>query len=102
MVDEYRSQNLNKFVEQTELEKINNPVWHVHSGNPPISNMIINFSMLLNLVSASGLKMKKHCGHSLKDIKPNIEADKHTDLKKAVKYAINYYQDFVKPFKKIS
>ena len=99
MVDEYH-QNLNKFVEQTELERINNPVWHVHSGNPPISNMIINFSMLLNLVSASGSEDEKTLWTFIKRYKPNIEADKHTDLKKAVKYAINYYQDFVKPSKK--
>ena len=77
MVDEYH-QNLNKFVEQTELERINNPVWHVHSGNPPISNMIINFSMLLNLVSASGSEDEKTLWTFIKRYKPNIEADKHT------------------------
>ena len=46
MVDDYH-QHLNKFIDQKEEEKFNNPVWHIHAGNPPFSNMIINFSMLL-------------------------------------------------------
>ena len=98
-VDEYLSY-IEKFETQKEKEKLLNPVWHIHAGNPPFSNMIINFSMLLNLVSASGSEDEKTLWTFIKRYKPNIEADKHTDLKKAVKYAINYYQDFVKPSKK--
>tara|TARA_A100001011_G_scaffold392340_1_gene479690 strand:- start:16 stop:636 length:621 start_codon:yes stop_codon:yes gene_type:complete len=99
MVDDYH-QNLNKFLDQENNEKINNPVWHVHSGNPPMSNMIINFSMLLNLVSASGSEDELTLWTFIRRYKPDIVADEHPDLKKAVQYAINYYQDFVKPFKK--
>ena len=83
-----------------EEEKINNPVWHIHTGNPPFSNMIINFSMLLNLVSASGSEDEKTLWTFIKRYKPNIVASEHPDLERAVKYAINYYQDFVKPNKK--
>ena len=99
MVDDYH-QNLNKFFDQKEEEKINNPVWHIHSGNPPVSNMIINFSMLLNLVSASGSEDEKTLWTFIKRYKPDIVASDHPDLEKAVKYAINYYKDFVKPTKK--
>ncbi|MFL2801547.1 MAG: lysine--tRNA ligase [Paracoccaceae bacterium] len=99
MVDDYH-QNLNKFIEQKQEDKINNAVWHIHNGNPPVSNLIISFSMILNLVSASGSEDEKTLWTFIKRYKPNIVADNHPDLKKAVKYAINYYQDFVKPTKK--
>ena len=99
MVDDYH-QHLNKFIDQKEEEKFNNPVWHIHAGNPPFSNMIINFSMLLNLVSASGSEDEKTLWTFIKRYKPNIVASEHPDLGSAVKYAINYYQDFVKPNKK--
>ena len=36
----------------------------------------------------------------IKRYKPDIVASDHPDLEKAVKYAINYYKDFVKPTKK--
>ncbi len=99
MVDDYH-QSLNKFINQKKEEKVNNPVWHIHAGTPPTSNMIINFSMLLNLVSASGSEDEKTLWTFIKRYKPNIVASEHPDLEKAVKYAINYYQDFVKPTKK--
>ena len=99
MVDEYH-QNLGKYLNQGEVEKLNNPVWYIHSGKPPLSNMVINFSMLLNLVSASGSENESTLWSFIKRYKPNLEANDHPDLKKAVKYAINYYQDFVKPNKK--
>ena len=56
--------------------------------------------MLLNLVSASGSEDEKTLWTFIKRYKPNIVASEHPDLEKAVKYAINYYQDFVKPTKK--
>ena len=99
MVDEYH-QNLNKFFIQENEIKINNPVWHVHSGKPPASNMVINFSMLLNLVSASGSEDTATLWTFIKRYKPDIIPNDHPDLKEAVKYAINYYKDFVKPNKK--
>ena len=99
MVDEYH-QNLGKYLSQDDVEKLNNPVWYIHSGKPPLSNMVINFSMLLNLVSASGSENESTLWSFIKRYKPNLEVNDHPDLKKAVKYAINYYQDFVKPNKK--
>ena len=99
MVDDYH-QSLNKFINQKKEEKVNNPVWHIHAGTPPTSNMIINFSMLLNLVSASGSEDEKTLWTFIKRYKSNIVASEHPDLERAVKYAINYYQDFVKPNKK--
>ena len=34
-------------------QRLSNPVWHIHSGNPPKPDMPITFQMLLTLVSSS-------------------------------------------------
>ena len=44
---------LEKFPKQKDQEKILNPIWHVHNGQPPKGKISIPFSMLLNLVSTS-------------------------------------------------
>src|SRR5580765_7385828 len=54
-VDEYLA-----FVEQYHRESnakeavLNNPVWFIHAGAPPIEDYPVSFALLLNLVSASG------------------------------------------------
>ncbi len=98
MMDEYH-QNLGKYVEQTHEEKLKNPVWHVHSGSPPKSDMVISFSMLLNLVSASGSEDEKTLWGFINRYAPNIKPGDHPSLNKAVGYAVQYYRDFIKPKK---
>ena len=48
--DEYFS-HLKKYNEQTDAEKINNPVWHIHKGLPKISDLPVTYTLLLNLAS---------------------------------------------------
>ncbi len=99
MMDDYH-QNLKKYHEQNHEEKLRNPVWHVHSGFPPKSDMVISFSMLLNLVSASGSEEEKTLWGFINRYAPNIKPNQHPGLAKAVQYALRYYKDFVKPHKK--
>jgi len=49
-VDEYLS-CIDKFSEQDIKQRLLNPVWHVHNGNPPKEKSIMPFSVLLNLVA---------------------------------------------------
>src|SRR5229473_3343256 len=51
-VDEYQ-QLLDGYARQDQKQRLSNPVWHVHAGNPPTSEIPIAFSMLLTLVSSS-------------------------------------------------
>ena len=51
-VDEYLA-CIDKFSEQDTKQRILNPVWHVHNGNPPKEKSIMPFSVLLNLVGTS-------------------------------------------------
>src|SRR5438105_8228656 len=47
-VDEYQ-QFLEAYQRQDLRQRLSNPVWHIHSGNPPKPDMPISFSMLLTL-----------------------------------------------------
>src|SRR3546814_5070986 len=37
----------------SDLERRDNPVWHIHAGSPPEEEVHVSVSMLLNLVNAS-------------------------------------------------
>ena len=52
-VDEFLS-HLNKFKDQNDEEKIENPVWHIMNSQNYIGSIPISFNLILNLVSASG------------------------------------------------
>ena len=99
MMDEYH-QSLKKYTTQTNEDRLKNPVWHVHSGLPPLSDMVISFSMLLNLVVASGSEDEAILWGFIARYAPNVKKSNHPGLEEAVKYAIRYYKDFVKPKKK--
>ncbi len=97
-VDEYH-QHLKSFGKQTEDQRLNNPVWHIHSGNPPKSDLAISFSMLLNLVSASGANNKNILWGFINKYINNINPATNPGLDLATEYAITYFNDFVKPNK---
>ncbi len=42
-----------KAAEGGNAPQLDNPVWHVHAGNPPAQGSPVSFSLLLNLVSAA-------------------------------------------------
>ena len=51
-VDEYL-QFLDAYPRQAPKERLGNPVWHIHSGEPPAADNPVPFAMLLSLVTAS-------------------------------------------------
>src|SRR5882672_8180193 len=51
-VDDYQ-QFLDGFPRQDPKQQLANPVWHIHAGHPPKSDMPVTFQMLLTLVSSS-------------------------------------------------
>ena len=56
-VDEY-FQHLAAYEGQDAKARLANPVWHIHAGAPPKTDMPVTFSMLLNLVSAANASDK--------------------------------------------
>ncbi|MEM7288968.1 MAG: lysine--tRNA ligase [Pseudomonadota bacterium] len=97
-VDEY-FQHLAAFEGQDDKVKLNNPVWHIHSGKPPVDDMPINFSMLLNLVSASNASDAETLWGFISQYAEGVTAESHPVLGELVEYAIRYFNDFVKPGK---
>ena len=98
-VDEY-FQHLAGFHKAEDTKtKLNNPVWHIHAGNPPKLEMPVPFSMLLNLVSASNASDKGTLWGFISQYEAKATPQNNPKLDELVGYAISYFEDFVKPNK---
>lgn len=78
---------------------LNNPVWHVHAGSPPKTSMPVSFNLMLNLVSAANASDKAILWGFLSRYIPGATPQTEPLLDRLAGYAINYYEDFVKPTK---
>jgi len=98
-VDDYLT-HLEKFHTADEAGKLENPVWHIHSGNVPKPESPFKFSLLLNLVSACNAEDKSVLWGFLKRELPDANPENSPMLDKLCGFAVRYYHDFVKPSKK--
>jgi lysyl-tRNA synthetase class 1 len=98
-VDEYFT-FLSAYQRQEWKERLGNPVWHQHYGNPPVLDMPVPFAMLLNLVSASNAENADVLWGFISRYAPGVTQDNNPKLNELVTYAIRYFNDFVKPTKK--
>ena len=98
-VDEYQ-QFLDGYQRQDEKQRLSNPVWHIHAGNPPQPDMPITFSMLLTLVSSSNAENAETLWGFIGRYRPGVTPQTHPKLDALVGYAIHYFRDFVLPKKK--
>jgi lysyl-tRNA synthetase class 1 len=97
-VDEYFT-FLHAYDGQPDEQRLGNPIWHIHSGNPPDIDMPISFTMLLNLASASNAHERGVLwGFILRHVK-GVTPESHPKLDELVGYAVRYYKDFVEPTK---
>lgn len=97
-VDEYYT-FLAAYVRQDWKERLGNPVWHMHDGNPPEIDLPVPFSLLLNLVSASNAQNKDVLWGFISRHVPGVTPGTHPELDRLTGYAIRYFDDFVKPAK---
>ncbi len=97
-VDEYHQQ-LRAFDGQDAETRANNPVFHIHRGQPPASDMVVPFSMLLNLASVAGAESKDVLWGFIKRYASDATPEGHPQLDAAAEGAVRYYNDFVKPVK---
>ncbi|MGP9790744.1 lysine--tRNA ligase [Roseinatronobacter sp. NSM] len=95
-VDEYHQQ-LRAFPDQTLEQQLANPVWHIHAGTPPVSNMVVSFAMLLNLASVAGATGKEGLWGFIRRYAPDATPETHPDLDQAAGFALAYFRDFVAP-----
>jgi lysyl-tRNA synthetase class 1 len=98
-VDEYLT-HLGKFEGQEEKLQLENPVYHIHNGNPPKDKLPVTFGLLLNLASACNPQDKSVLWGFITRYAPDATPENAPLLDKLVEYAITYYEDFIKPEKK--
>jgi lysyl-tRNA synthetase class 1 len=96
-VDEYLT-----FLEKYSPEdpnRLENPVWHIHDGNPPVEPAHLSFGVLLNLASVCNTEDPSVLWGFLTRYAPAASPQSALFLDRLVKHAIAYYRDFVKPKK---
>src|SRR5689334_13843087 len=98
-VDEYQ-QYLDAYQRQDAKQRLSNPVWHIHSGNPPKADMPVTFQLLLTLVSSSNAENADTLWGFIGRYRPGVTPQTHPKLNALVGYAIHYFRDFVLPEKK--
>ncbi|MDO8911949.1 MAG: lysine--tRNA ligase [Phenylobacterium sp.] len=99
--DEYLQQldAFNRVRAGTNAVSLDNPAWHVHRGAPPEQGSPVSFSLLLNLVSAADASTKDILWGFIQTYIPGATPQSQPLLDRLSDYAINYYEDFVKPSK---
>ena len=80
-VDEYQ-QFLDGYQRQDGKQRLSNPVWHIHSGNPPKVEMPVTFSMLLTLVSSSNAENAETLWGFIGRYRPGVTPQTHPKLKR--------------------
>jgi lysyl-tRNA synthetase class 1 len=80
--------------------KLDNPAWHIHGGTPPDHGSPVSFSLMLNLVSAANAASKGVLWGFLSRYIPGATPQSQPLLDRLADYALNYYEDFVRPSKR--
>jgi lysyl-tRNA synthetase class 1 len=96
VVDEYHQQ-LRAFAGQTPAARLDNPVWHIHAGAPPASDMVVPFAMLLNLAAVTGARDKAVLWRFLRRYAPDAAPETHPGLDAAAGFAVRYFRDRIAP-----
>jgi len=97
-VDEY-TRMLEAFETQEPKKQIDNPAWFIHMGTPPTERAHLPFNILLNLANVCHSENKAVLWHFITRYRPDAAPETAPMLDRLVEYAINYYQDFVRPAK---
>ncbi|GLK85041.1 lysine--tRNA ligase [Ancylobacter defluvii] len=95
-VDEYYS-FLARYPSQDWKNRLGNPVWHIHSGNPPVLDLPVSFGLLLKLASASNAEDKGVLWRFIGRYAPGVTAQTHPHMDQLAGYAVRYFIDRVKP-----
>ena len=94
--DEYFS-HLKKYEEQTIEQKIDNPVWHLHQGNPMNDNIPVSYTLLLNLASVCYANDIDIVWGYVSRYSPNLK--RTPELNSLIQLSVNFYKDKIEPFK---
>ena len=107
-VDDYL-RFLDAYPRQEWKERLGNPVWHIHSGEPPTPEALTHgneaaaspsFGMLLNLAAVANSDNPAVLWGFLKRYAPSASPETHPRLGGLVEFACAYFRDFVAPKKR--
>jgi lysyl-tRNA synthetase class 1 len=90
---------LERYECQTPEERLHNPVWHIHDGDPPPYRLPISFAMLLNLASVVNAESPGVLWSFINRYAPDATPASTPMLEELIERALAYYRDFVKPAK---
>jgi lysyl-tRNA synthetase class 1 len=106
-VDDYLG-FLEVYPRQEWKERLGNPVWHIHSGEPPEPETLragentqttVSFAMLLNLSAVANSDNPAVLWGFLRRYAPSASPESYPRLDRLVRYAVAYFRDFVAPKK---
>ena len=87
-----------EYTSQQQTDQLNNPAWHVYRGNPPqVLGDQISYSLILNLVGASGTIDEEVVKGFVEKYSPSTNFAPEGENTKLIRGAINYFRDQVLP-----
>ena len=107
-VDDYLG-FLETYPRQEWKERLGNPAWHIHSGDPPPPETLahdgdaqttVSFAMLLNLATVANSDNPAVLWGFLRRYASSASPETHPRLDRLVHYAVAYFRDFVAPKKR--
>jgi lysyl-tRNA synthetase class 1 len=97
-VDEY-FKHIEAYGRQGPKERLDNPVWHIHAGQPPVVSTPIGFPLLLNIASASNAAEPATLWGFIRRAVPSATPETEPVLDHLVGYAVAYFNDRQRPEK---
>ncbi|MGL4406514.1 MAG: lysine--tRNA ligase, partial [Notoacmeibacter sp.] len=93
-IDEYYQLDAG-YSKQDSAQRLENPVWHIHAGNPPQEGTPISFAMLVNLASASNAESKEVLWGFMKRLGEGLSPASQPKLDALAGYAVAYNQIYL-------
>jgi lysyl-tRNA synthetase, class I len=88
-----------KLPDEEAEKRIENPAWHMHGGDVPGDVVPLSFGLLLNLASVCHAEDTSVIWGYIRRYAPEASPEVNPFLDRLAGYAVNYYQDFVRPAK---
>ncbi len=98
-VDDYLA-HIESFVGQDAAQRLENPAWHIHTGNPPAPEGHVSFGLLLNLASVCNTDDPAVLWKFISRYAPGASPETAPFLDRLVGHAVHYFRDFVRPAKR--